>query len=93
MLNNLSMKNTMSNINYYRYPNARSEADSWKNCQFTSDTDLSAYTIQPLVTINGQPFLRQHHSTYLTGKETCRAHHFAPLCRGFGHCPRQRCPR
>ena len=77
MLNNLSMKNTMSNINYYRYPNARSEADSWKSCQFTSDTDLSAYTIQPLVTINGQPFLRQHHSTYLTGKETCRAHHFA----------------
>ena len=67
----------MSNINYYRIPNARSEADSWKNCQFTSATDLSAYTIQPLVTINGQPFLRQHHSTYLTGKETCRAHHFA----------------
>ena len=71
------MKNTM-NINYYRYPNAQGEDESWQNCQFTHETDLSPYSeVKPLVTLNGQPIIRQHHSTYLTGKETCRAHHFA----------------
>ena len=71
------MKNTME-INYYRYPNARGENESWQSCQFTHETELSPFTkIMPLVTINGQPIVRQHHSTYLTGKDTCRAHHFA----------------
>ena len=71
------MKNTM-NINYYRYPNAQGEDESWQNCQFTHETDLSPFSeVKPLVTLNGQPVIRQHHSTYLTGKETCRAHHFA----------------
>ena len=65
------------NINYYRQPNIQGTQESWQACQFTSGTDLSAFTIKPLVTINGQPILRQHHVTYLTGKETCRAHHFA----------------
>jgi hypothetical protein len=71
------MKNTMK-INYYRYPNAQGEDESWQNCQFTHNTDLSPFTqVKPLVTLNGQPIIRQHHSTYLTGKDTCRAHHFA----------------
>lgn len=65
-------------INYYRYPNARGEDESWQNCQFTHETELAPFsTVNPLVTINGQPIVRQHHVTYLTGKETCRAHHFA----------------
>ena len=65
-------------INYYRYPNAQGEDESWQNCQFTPDTDLNPFTqVKPLVTLNGQPIIRQHHSTYLTGKDTCRAHHFA----------------
>ena len=64
-------------INYYRKPVIKGEQESWQDCQFTTATDLSALTVQPLVTINGQPILRQHHSTYLTGKDTCRAHHFA----------------
>ena len=65
-------------INYYRYPSAQGEYESWQNCQFTHNTDLSPYTeVKPLVTLNGQPIIRQHHSTYLTGKDTCRAHHFA----------------
>ncbi len=64
-------------INYYRKPVIKGELESWQDCQFTTATDLSALTVQPLVTINGQPILRQHHSTYLTGKDTCRAHHFA----------------
>ena len=65
------------NINYYRDNNAQGVDDSWKACQFTCDTDLTPYRSNALVTINGQPYLRQHHITYLTGKETCRAHHFA----------------
>lgn len=64
-------------VNYYRQSNAQGYEESWNSCQFTPDTDLSQFTIKPLVTINGQPFIRQHHVTYLTGKETCRAHHFA----------------
>ena len=64
-------------INYYRQPNAQGIQEAWESCQFTSDTDLTAFISRPLVTINGQPILRQHHITYLTRKETCRAHHFA----------------
>lgn len=71
------MKNTMR-INYYRYPNASSEDESWQNCQFTNETELSSFSaVKPLVTINRQPIVRQHHVTYLTGKDTCRAHYFA----------------
>ena len=64
-------------INYYRTSNALGSDESWKNCQFTPATNLSDFTIKTLVTINGQPILRTHHTTYLTGKETCHAHHFA----------------
>ena len=71
------MKNAMK-INYYRYPSAQGEDESWQNCQFTHETDFSPFSDnKPLVTINGQPIIRQHHATYLTGKDTCRAHHFA----------------
>ncbi len=71
------MKNTME-INYYRYPNALGEEESWQNCQFTHETELSSFSnVKPLVTLSGQPIIRQHHVTYLTGKDTCRAHHFA----------------
>lgn len=65
-------------INYYRHPNVQGEDDSWESCQFTHETELSPFSrIASLVTLNGQPIIRQHHSTYLTGKDTCRAHHFA----------------
>lgn len=77
------------NINFYRKPNS-TKHDAWQECHFTSDTDLTALTINPLVSINGQPFLRQHHSTYLIGKDTCRAHHFAKLLATAvlsGDCP------
>ena len=65
------------NINFYRKGNAQGYLEAWKSCQITANTDLSGLTAEPLVTINGQPILRQHHVTYLTGRETCRAHHFA----------------
>ncbi|MBR7012000.1 MAG: hypothetical protein IKI10_03825, partial [Muribaculaceae bacterium] len=64
-------------INYYRTSNALGSDESWKNCQFTPTTNLSDFTIKTLVSINGQAILRTHHTTYLTGKETCHAHHFA----------------
>jgi hypothetical protein len=64
-------------INYYRDANAQGHDESWQSCQFTSETDLTPFRSSDLVTINGQPYLRQHHITYLTGRETCRAHHFA----------------
>ena len=64
-------------INFYRDANSQGYDESWQACQFTSDTDLSSFSSNPLVTINGLAYLRQHHVTYLTGKETCRAHHFA----------------
>lgn len=67
------------NINYYRHSNGEGWEESWENCQFDSNTDLSSLTVKHLVTINDQPFLRQHHLTYLTGKDTCHAHHFAKL--------------
>ena len=64
-------------VNYYRQSNAQGYDQSWQSCQFTQGTDLSQFSAKALVTINGQPYLRQHHITYLTGKETCRAHHCA----------------
>jgi len=64
-------------INYYRQSIPQGYEEAWKSCQFTSHTDLSQFSVKPLVSINGQPYLRQHHVTYLTGRETCRAHHFA----------------
>ena len=68
------------NINYYRDDSCNEGYQaSWQNCQFNNSTDLSSLTVKPLVTINRQPFIRQHHITYLTGKETCHAHHFAKL--------------
>ena len=64
-------------INYYRETNAQGYDESWQACQFTSETDLTPFRSHDLVTINGQTYLRQHHVTYLTGRETSRAHHFA----------------
>ena len=64
-------------LNYYRDNINQSEIDSWKSAQFTSDTDLSQLDSTDLVTFNGQPVIRQHGITCLTGKDTCRAHHFA----------------
>ena len=51
----------------------------WKDCLFTAESVLDSYDIKPLVSINGQPIIRQHQSTYVTGKETCHAHHFAKM--------------
>jgi len=64
-------------INYYRHVNVQGYDESWQACQFNGDTDLTPLRSNNLVSINGLPYLRQHHVTFLTGRETCRAHHFA----------------
>ncbi|MBQ9821032.1 MAG: hypothetical protein IJM58_02820 [Muribaculaceae bacterium] len=66
-------------INYYRETNYQGLDEAWDACQFTQKTDLSSFTIKPIVTINNRDILSQHLCTYLTGKETCHAHHFAKL--------------
>ncbi|MBR0493893.1 MAG: hypothetical protein IJJ83_09085 [Muribaculaceae bacterium] len=43
-------------INYYRYPSAQGEDESWQNCQFTHETDFSPLSDnKPLVTIKASP--------------------------------------
>ena len=42
----------MMNINFYRRPNGEGAENSWSNCQFSSDTDLTGLAVKPLVTIN-----------------------------------------
>ena len=39
-------------INYYRQNNAQGYDEAWSACQFTSNTDLSQFSVKPLVTIN-----------------------------------------
>ena len=53
--------------------------DPWKEALITGDTQLDDYSSKSLITINGQTVIRQHLSTYLTGRETCLAHHFAKM--------------
>ena len=67
----------MININYYREANLC--GNPWKDALFTSDSQLTGLRSRDLVTFRGQPILQQHHATYLTGKDTCRAHHFAKM--------------
>ena len=69
-------------IYHYIHDNSVDECASdnpWKDCLFTAESVLNDYDIKPLVSINGLPIIRQHQSTYITGKETCHAHHYAKM--------------
>ncbi len=69
-------------IYHYIHDNSVDECASdnpWKDCLFTAESVLNDYEIKPLVSINGLPIIRQHQSTYITGKETCHAHHYAKM--------------
>ena len=81
-------KNTMININSYR--EATLCDDPWKDSLFTSSSQLTGLCSRDLVTFGRQPILQQHHTTYLTGKDTCHAHHFAKMLATAiikGDCP------
>ena len=67
----------MININYYRETIPCD--DPWKDSLFTSNSQLAGLNSRDLVTFGKQPILQQHHTTYLTGKDTCHAHHFAKM--------------
>ena len=69
--------NTKMNIFHYRKTDY--EGDPWDDLIITGKTDLSDLKSKSIVTINGQTVLRQHSITYLTGRDTCHAHHFAKM--------------
>ncbi len=64
----------------YNYRTANLDYEQpWKDCIFSDKSQLAAFKSAPLVSINNQPIIQQHHVTYLTGKDTCHAHHFAKM--------------
>ena len=62
----------------YREPNVSSE-NAWKDCLFENNEQLAGYGAKTLVAFNDQPVVQQHHTTYITGRDTCHAHHFAKM--------------
>ena len=80
------MKNTMSNkIFHYRLDGTHDECadqDPWGQCLFSGKNDSSMFKSKPLLAIGGQTVIAQHHATYITGRDTCHAHHFAKMVAG-----------
>jgi hypothetical protein len=75
----------MNKIFHYRLDGTHNESlsdDPWSQCMFNSNTDLSQFAAHPLVTIGKQPIIKLHQATYLTGRDTCHAHHFAKMVAG-----------
>lgn len=67
-------------IHYYtKFDNSE---QPWKDILISSQTDLDAYGIKPYISIKGLPVIRRHHTTYLTGKDTCHAHNYAAMLAG-----------
>ena len=62
----------------YRTPNT-SDDNPWKNCLFNDKAQLESFASKPLVLFDNQPVIQQHYITYITGKDTCHAHHFAKM--------------
>lgn len=54
-------------------------SDPWENGLITGDTQLDDLRTRSIIDINGQTILRNHASTYITGRNTCLAHHFAKM--------------
>ena len=66
-------------MNVYHYLKTEFVDNPWKDMLITGDTPLDNFKSDTLVSINGQTIIRQHASSYITGKETCNAHHFAKM--------------
>ena len=56
--------------------------DPFSDCLFHSDTSFDGLSISTLVTLNQVPLIRQHQSTYLTGRCTSHARDFARMVAG-----------
>ena len=75
----------MNKIFHYRVDGTHDEcaADNpWGQCLFNHETNLNDFKGNHLVTIGGQPIISQHEATYITGRDTCHAHHFAKMLAG-----------
>ena len=66
-------------MNVYHYLKNEFVDNPWEDMLITGDTQLDNFKSDTLVSINGQTVIRQHASSYITGKETCYAHHFAKM--------------
>jgi hypothetical protein len=62
----------------YRNPN-ESCARPWRECLITDYSQVEQFRSRPLVSFNNQPIIQQHNVTYVTGKDTCHAHHVAKM--------------
>ena len=72
-------------IFHYRLDGRHNECgndDPWGQCMFNSQTNFDDFKIKPLVTIGGQPVISQHEATYITGRDSAHAHHFAKMLAG-----------
>ncbi len=65
---------------HYRYPEY--DVDPWQDILIKGDTDLSDFNSNTILSINGLTILRQHSTTYITGRNTCHAHHLAKMLAG-----------
>ena len=66
-------------MNIFHYRKNDYVADPWQEVLITGKTDLGGLKSRAIVSINGQTVLRQHSVTYITGRDTCHAHHFAKM--------------
>lgn len=51
----------------------------WQQLIINDETQIADCQSKTIVSINGQTVIRQHASTYITGKDSCQAHHFAKM--------------
>ena len=63
----------------FHYRKSDYNVDPWENGLITSDTQLDSFNAKAIISINRQTVIKQHASTYLTGRDTCHAHHFAKM--------------
>lgn len=66
----------------FHYRNPDYDADPFEDMLIKDNTELSDFKSHTILSINGQTVLRQHSITYITGRETCNAHHFAKMLAG-----------
>ena len=66
----------------FHYRMSEYENNPWKDTIIKDDSQLEGLRSKTLVSINDQIIARQHSMTYLTGRETCHAHHFAKMVAG-----------
>lgn len=63
----------------FHYRNPDYDADPWNDAIINGNTNLNDFCPKTILSINGCNILRQHYSTYITGKNTSNAHHFAKM--------------